>query len=96
VLFYLFVLQPRPFVSLAVVGLLVAMTFVPVLYVHPFRVRRFRLLSALVLLVWAGAAVSALVYPFPSPVWVQALLVAAAAYFAGVGLLRSLGQEGAG
>jgi hypothetical protein len=40
--------------------------------------------------VWAGAAAVAIANPFPSPLWVQVLLIVAAAYFASVGLLRSL------
>ena len=90
VLLYLFALQPPPLVSLAIVTFFVLLTFVPILAVHPFRVARLRPLSFLVTLVWAGAAAMAVANPFPSPLWVQALLLLAAAYFTGVGLYRSL------
>lgn len=90
VLLYLFVLQPEPDVSLAIVVIFVAFTFVPVLAVHPFRVAQLRPLTFLVTLLWAGAAAVAVANPFPSPLWVQALLLLAAAYFTGVGLYRSL------
>jgi phosphatidylcholine synthase len=90
VLLYLFALGLAPFVSLAIVAVFVLLTFVPILAVHPFRVARLRLLTGLVTAVWAGAAAVAIANPFPSPLWVQVLLIVAAAYFASVGLLRSL------
>jgi phosphatidylcholine synthase len=90
VLLYLFALQPPPLVSLAIVVIFVAFTFAPMLAVHPFRVARLRPLSFLVTLVWAGAAALAVANPFPSPLWVQALLLLTAAYFTGVGLYRWL------
>jgi phosphatidylcholine synthase len=90
VLLYLFALQPAPHVSLAFVVIFVAFTFVPLLAVHPFRVARLRPLTFLVTLLWTGAAVVAVANPFPSPLWVQALLLLTAAYFTGVGLYRWL------
>ena len=65
-------------------------TFVPMLAVHPFRVARLRPLTCLITLLWAAAAAAAIANPFPSPLWVQVLLVATALYFAGLGLYRSL------
>jgi phosphatidylcholine synthase len=90
VLLYLFVLNPAPLVSLAVVGFFVLCTFVPILAVHPFRVARLRSLTCLVAAAWAGAAALAIANPFPSPLWVQALLIVTAIYFAGVGVYRWL------
>jgi phosphatidylcholine synthase len=90
VLLYLFALQPPPSVSLAIVAFFVLVTFVPLLAVHPFRVARLRPLTVLVTLLWAGAAAAAVADPFPSPLWVQALLLLTAAYFTGVGLHRWL------
>jgi phosphatidylcholine synthase len=90
VLLYLFALQPGPLFSLAIVGFFVLLTFVPLLAVHPFRVARLRPLTVLATLLWAGAASAAVANPFPSPLWVQALLLLTAAYFTGVGLYRWL------
>ena len=90
VLLYLFVLGLPPYAALAVVALFVLATFIPVLTVHPFRVARLRPLSCLITLVWTGAAVTAIANPFPSPLWVQALLIVTAVYLASVGLYRSL------
>jgi phosphatidylcholine synthase len=95
VLLYLFALGLTPYAALAVIVTFVLLTFVPVLSVHPFRVARTRLLTGLVTLLWAAAAVAAIANPFPSPLWVQIALVASVAYFAGVSLHRSLrpGQQ---
>ena len=90
VLLYLFALDPSPFVSLAIVAIFVLFTFVPILAVHPFRVTRLRALTCLLTAVWAAAAAAAIANPFPSPLWVQALLILTAIYFASVGLYRSL------
>jgi phosphatidylcholine synthase len=90
VLFYLFVLEPAPLISLLIVAFFVALTFVPILAVHPFRVGRLRPLTCLVTLIWTGAAVIAVVNPFPSPPWIQVVLLLSAAYFTGVGLYRWL------
>ncbi len=90
VLLYLFVLGLPPMVALAVVGGLVLLTFVPILYVHPFRVVRLRILTGLVTLAWMVVAAVAVANPLPSALWVQITLLAAAGYFAAVGLSRSL------
>ena len=86
VLLYLFVLGLPPYGALAVVVCLVVLTFVPILYVHPFRVVRLRILTGLLVLAWAVVAGIAIANPFPSAPWVQIALLAAAAYCAAVGL----------
>jgi phosphatidylcholine synthase len=89
VLLYLFVLGLPPLGALAVVVSLVALTFVPILCVHPFRVIRLRPLTAFVAFLWAVAAALAVAQPFPSAPWLQLTLLAAAAYFVILGVWRS-------
>jgi phosphatidylcholine synthase len=90
VLLYLFAFQLPPYVALVIVMLFVTLTFVPILSVHPFRVARLRPLTCAVTLVWIAAAAFAVANPFPSPLWVQAVLVLTAVYLASIGLARSL------
>jgi phosphatidylcholine synthase len=90
VLLYLFAFQPAPLVSLAVVTVLVLLTFVPFPAVHPFRVSRLRPLTVLVSALWTAAAALSVANPFPSPWLIQALLISTAIYLAGVGLVRRL------
>jgi phosphatidylcholine synthase len=89
VLLYLFVLGLAPWASLAVIVFFVVLTFIPLLAVHPFRVARLRPLTCLVTALWTAAAAAAVINPFPSPLWVQAVLLATAAYLSCIGFYRS-------
>lgn len=86
VAFYLFLLEPAPWLAAAAIALLAVLTFVPFKFLHPFRVRRLRTLTILALVLWAILAAAALVYDFdPSP-WMVHGLVIIAVYFVAVGL----------
>ncbi len=89
VLLYLFALGLPPYGALTAVAGLVVLTFVPVFYVHPFRVVRLRLVTIAMTVLWGVAAAAAIVHPFPSPWWVSAGLLATAVYFTVLGLARS-------
>lgn len=90
VLLYLFALEPAPHLSLAIVAMFVLLTFGPFLAVHPLRVARLRPLTALVTALWTAGAALAVANPFPSPRWIQALLILTAIYLTGVGFVRGL------
>ncbi len=94
VLLYLFALGLAPVAALAVVAACVVLTFVPILAVHPFRVERLRWLTCLAAALWAVAAAAAVANPFPSPIWIKALLILTAIYLASVGIARSLVRAG--
>ncbi|MCC6226007.1 MAG: phosphatidylcholine/phosphatidylserine synthase [Microthrixaceae bacterium] len=51
----LFALQARPWISVAVIVVLVVFTFVPLKFVHPIRVKDFRNVTIPVLAVWLAA-----------------------------------------
>jgi phosphatidylcholine synthase len=89
---YLFVLQPGPAIGAAVVIGLVVMTFAPIHFVHPFRVRDYgKWLPALAVL-W-GVATCALLWPAltpPARAVLAAISVASAAALLGLGLVRSV------
>ena len=87
---YLFALQPSPAIALAIVAFFVVLTFVPILAVHPFRVKGWRPFTWLVTALWAMAAIGAVANPFPSPLWVRVLLIATAAGLTAVGATRAL------
>jgi len=90
VLLYLFALGLTPVIALGVVAAFVLFTFVPMLAVHPFRVERLRGLTCLVAAICAVAAVASIVHPFPAPLWIKAILILTAVYFAGLSFYRSL------
>ncbi len=91
--FYLFLLRPDPWIAAAAIVLLAVLTFVPVPFLHPFRVRRFRTFSALLIVAWAALAVVALLRDMSPGPWVTGALCAIALYFLGAGLLRRAETE---
>ena len=86
--FYLFLLRPAPWIALAVVALFVALTFLPVLFIHPTRVQRLRPLNIALTAIWSALAIYTLWCDFAPPVPATAALCIIAVYFCFAGLLR--------
>jgi phosphatidylcholine synthase len=86
--FYLFLLRLDPWAGAAVVAALCVLTFVPVPFVHPFRVVKLRALSLAMLAAGLVLATMALVYGLAPPVGVTAALCAVGIYFVAIGLMR--------
>ena len=87
--FYLYLLEPPEWASAAIITALAVLTFLPVKFLHPLRVRRLRGLNIALLAVWVVLAFLAVIYnlsPGPYVIWP---LVAIAVYFFVVGLLRA-------
>jgi phosphatidylcholine synthase len=72
--------------------LLSILTFVPAPFLHPFRVKRFRLVTLALLAAWTVLAAISLAYDLspPSAVWLALLLIAV--YFLGAGIFRTRGS----
>jgi phosphatidylcholine synthase len=85
--FHLLLLRPGPAAAAATVALFVALTFMPIRFVHPFRVRRLRALTVALLAVWAVLALTAVLQGLVPSVWVTTGLCAIALYFLAIGLL---------
>jgi phosphatidylcholine synthase len=86
--FYLLLLKPDPWIGAAAIALLAAATFVPVPFVHPFRVARFRTLTIALLGIWSVLAFVTLMRDMMPGPWITAALCAIALYFLGAGFLR--------
>jgi phosphatidylcholine synthase len=87
-LFYFFLLQPPAWIAAAAIFLLAIATFLPIPFVHPFRVTRGRMISIALLIIWSVlACVTLLRDMMPGP-WITAALCVIALYFLGAGLLR--------
>jgi len=86
VAFYLYVLQPPPWIGGAMIAAFAILTFVPVKFVHPLRVKRLRLLNIGLMVLWALLAAAAVAYNLSPPIAISAALVAIAVYFLGAGL----------
>lgn len=91
VAFYLLVLEPAPAIGALVVVMLVVMTFAPVHFVHPFRVRDYGRWLPVLAVVWAVATAALLTRP-SSMVHATAVGVSLAmsGVLVGLGLWRSV------
>jgi phosphatidylcholine synthase len=83
--FYLFVLQPAPWIAAATVLALAVLTFMPLKFVHPFRVKRLRTVTIALLALWCALGASALLYDLQPGPWIVGALVAIATYFVALG-----------
>ena len=63
------------------------LTFVPIRFVHPFRVRRLRTVTVALLTLWAALALAAVKQGLAPDPWITIALCAFGLYFLGVGLL---------
>ena len=86
--FYLFLLRPDPRAALAVVAAFVALTFLPVLFIHPLRVKRLRALNIALTSLWSALAILTLWLDFSPPAYVTAALCVIGVYFLLAGLMR--------
>jgi phosphatidylcholine synthase len=103
VVLYFHVLQTTPWTNLIVIGICCVLTFVPLKYVHPFRVRDWRKVTIPMTVLWAATSLRLVlidtehsrIREAAAPVfW---LWVAASVYFAALSIWRSIRPEkGAG
>ena len=83
VAFYIFALAPPAWLASLVVLALSGLTFVPMRWLHPLRVRRLRGLNITLLAVWLLAAGWILWQGFPAGPWPSLILAAVAIYATG-------------
>jgi phosphatidylcholine synthase len=88
VAFYLFVLEPSPWVATTAVLALAVLTFVPLRFVHPLRVKRLRLVNIALMALWAVLAFVAVAKDLTPGPAIAAALSVIALYFLVAGLLR--------
>ncbi|PWB64430.1 MAG: phosphatidylcholine synthase [Bradyrhizobiaceae bacterium] len=86
--FYLFLIRPGPWVGAASILALAVLTFVPVKFLHPFRVKRLRPLSVALLALWSVLALVAIIQDMAPGPWIIVALCGIGLYFFSVGLLR--------
>jgi phosphatidylcholine synthase len=86
--FYLYLLTPPPWLAAAMVAALAVLSFTPIKFLHPLRVRRLRPLNIALLAAWAGLAFLAVIHDLNPGPYVTWPLVAIAIYFFVAGLLR--------
>ena len=85
--FYLYLLEPQEWVAAALIAALAILTFAPIKFLHPLRVRRLRPLNIALLAAWAVLALIALACNLEPGPYVTWPLVGIALYFFLVGFL---------
>jgi phosphatidylcholine synthase len=88
VVLYLFVLRPPWMLSALILLGAAALMFTPIVFVHPLRVVRLRGLTIAMTVAWFALAATAIAEKLTPQAWVGWGLVATAAYFLGLPLLR--------
>ena len=86
--FYLYLLAPPPWLAAVMIAALAALSFTPIKFLHPLRVRHWRVLNIALLAAWAALAFLAVINDLAPGPYVTWPLVAIAIYFFGAGLLR--------
>ena len=85
--FYLYVLEPAEWLAAAMIVGLAALTFAPIRFVHPLRVKRLRALNIALLVAWAALALIAVIFNLQPGPYVTLPLALIAVYFLVAGLL---------
>ncbi len=86
VVLYCFVLGLPAAASASLIAICAALTFVPLHWVHPVRVKRLRVLTLVVVSAWGVAAAAAIVHGFPGTLAERAIFVLAAVYSIAIGV----------
>lgn len=90
VVFVLMVYQPPQIVTLAVIAVCAVLTFIPVEFIHPMRVKRWQVLTLAVTLAWAVLGVIIVVDDLRPGTLVLIVFAAANIYLAGIGFVLQL------
>jgi phosphatidylcholine synthase len=88
IVFYLVVFKPSPWIATAVIAIAAIGQATPFVFVHPFRVAQFKPLTLAMCVVWSVAGFVAIAENLQPDIVTQAVLLACAVYFGGLGMLR--------
>jgi phosphatidylcholine synthase len=86
--FYLYILEPLPWLSAALVIVLAVLSFAPIKFVHPLRVKHLRPLNIVLLVAWALLALDTVIMGLSPGPYVTWPLVIIALYFFTAGLFQ--------
>jgi phosphatidylcholine synthase len=87
VAFYIFVLQPPPWLAVATVAIFAMLTFMPVKFVHPLRVKRLLPVNIGLMVLWGLLALTAVLLDLEPGPWISIGLGLIGVYFLGAGLM---------
>jgi phosphatidylcholine synthase len=87
VAFYLFILKPEAWIAAGTIAALAVLTFAPIKFLHPFRVKRLQHVTFGAVAIWAVLAMASLVYDLRPDPWIAYGLVITGLYFFAVGFI---------
>jgi phosphatidylcholine synthase len=90
IVFTLFVIQPGEYLSFAVVVMAAILSFVPVHFLHPVRVKRLRTLNLGMFLLWCALGLAALLQDMEADGWVRIGIAATGVYLFCIGAVMQL------
>ena len=96
VILYFYILDTEPFLNFLIICFLAILTFIPIKYLHPFRVKRFRFLSLAMLFIWMITTVLILYFKGLSENVIQAafiLWIISNIYFIVLTIIRTFRKE---
>ena len=89
VIFYFFLLRPSPITIFTVIVVLGLLTFAPIVFVHPLRVEKLRLVTLSLLVLWSALALYAVWCNMEPDILVTRALCLIGLYFVVLGYFRS-------
>jgi len=90
VVFTVFIVSPSEILSFIIVVATAVLTFVPVIFVHPVRVKILRIPTLAIFGIWSAGGLIAIYYNLDAPSWVDVLIVASGAYLFCIGFVLQL------
>ena len=88
--FTLFVIEPGWWLALGLVVASAVLTFFPIMFVHPVRVRRWRATTLAMFALWTVCGLVAIYYDLHAPTWAVAGIAISAAYLYCVGAVMQM------
>lgn len=83
--FILFIVEPGEYAAFATVVAAAFLSFVPVNFLHPVRVKRLRTINLPVFIIWCAFAAIALLYNLDAPQWVKIGVALTSIYLVSIG-----------
>lgn len=91
VVFTLFAVHPPAWLAFAFVLMSAVLSFMPVYFVHPVRVKRLRRITAIFFALWgATATLTILYYHMEAPDWLRAILIVSGLYLYFIGAVLQI------
>ncbi|MCF6320727.1 MAG: phosphatidylcholine/phosphatidylserine synthase [Rhizobiaceae bacterium] len=90
VVFTLFIISPNPIFSMAIILIAAGLTFVPVIFVHPVRVKTWRIPTLAIFAAWSICGIIAIWYDLDAPLIVDLIIIASSLYLFCVGFVLQL------